>query len=210
MSAEKEGFAARWSRLKQEREIAEPEPEAAAAGELAEPEHHEPPDDTLSDAELLEKYELPDPDAMKAGDDFSVFMKKAIPERLRRRALRNLWLSNPALANLDELVDYGEDFTDAATVIENMQTVYQVGRGAAWKFKEEQEHLAALAEEAGEEEVSEEAEPDTEEAAPEEEPPALAEAEESVVEITDTEEESPEPVEEIAAYRPRPMRFSFE
>ena len=56
-------------------------------------------------------------------------MARAVPERLRRRALRKLWLSNPALANLDNLVDYGEDYTDAALVIENLQTAYQVGKG---------------------------------------------------------------------------------
>ena len=82
-----------------------------------------------SDEELLAELGLPDPDTMKAGDDFQVFMAKAVPDRLRRRALRHLWLSNPALANLDGLLDYGEDFTDSATVIENLQTAYQVGKG---------------------------------------------------------------------------------
>ena len=72
---------------------------------------------------------LPDPDTLQPGDDFRAFMAKAVPDRLRRRALRRLWQSNPALANLDGLVDYGEDFTDSATVIENMQTAYQVGKG---------------------------------------------------------------------------------
>jgi hypothetical protein len=30
---------------------------------------------------------------------------------------------------LDGLIDYGDDFTDAGTVVANMQTAYQVGRG---------------------------------------------------------------------------------
>jgi len=85
--------------------------------------------DELSDEELLEQLELPDPDTMQAGDDFAAFMKKAVPERLRRRALRRLWTSNPVLANVDMLVDYGEDFTDSALVVENLQTAYQVGKG---------------------------------------------------------------------------------
>ena len=42
------------------------------------------------------------------------------------------------LANVDMLVDYGEDFTDAATVVENLQTTYQVGKGML-------EHLKSLA-----------------------------------------------------------------
>ena len=33
------------------------------------------------------------------------------------------------LANVDGLVDYGEDYTDAACVIEGLQTAYQVGKG---------------------------------------------------------------------------------
>jgi hypothetical protein len=63
------------------------------------------------------------------GDDFSVFMSKTVPDRIRRRALRILWRSNPVLANVDMLVDYGEDFTDAAMAVENIQTAYQVGKG---------------------------------------------------------------------------------
>ena len=205
MSAEKEGFATRWSRMKREGEISEPEPEAPEA--LAEPEAEGPPDDTLSDEELLEKYDLPDPDAMQAGDDFSLFMKKAVPEKLRRRALRRLWLSNPVLANLDEMVDYGEDFTDAATVVENMSTIYQVGKGSAWKFKAEQERLAALAAEESDEELPEQEseEPEMFE--------AVSEAEPVVEEATDNPEPVDEPPEEeieVVMHRPRPMRFSFE
>ncbi|MFT7595868.1 MAG: hypothetical protein ACI8R4_003200, partial [Paracoccaceae bacterium] len=81
------------------------------------------------DAEVLAELNLPDPDALKLGDDVRGFMAQAVPERLRRRALRQLWRLNPVLANIDGLVDYGEDFTDAACVIENMQTAYQVGKG---------------------------------------------------------------------------------
>jgi len=81
------------------------------------------------DNEILEELGLPDPEALGPGDDFRGFMAKAVPDRIRRRALRRLWRVNPALANLDGLIDYGEDFTDGATVIENLQTTYQVGKG---------------------------------------------------------------------------------
>ena len=56
-------------------------------------------------------------------------MKEVVPERLRRRALKKLWLSNPLLANVDGLVDYGEDFTDAAVGAGFVETTYQVGKG---------------------------------------------------------------------------------
>ena len=82
-----------------------------------------------TDAELLEELDLPDPDTLVMGDDFSVFMSKTVPDRIRRRALRILWRSNPVLANVDMLVDYGEDFTDAAMAVENIQTAYLVGKG---------------------------------------------------------------------------------
>ncbi|MCI5097359.1 MAG: DUF3306 domain-containing protein [Rhodobacteraceae bacterium] len=82
-----------------------------------------------SDEDILEELQLPDPDTLEAGDDFKAFMTDAVPQRIKTRALRRLWLSNPALANIDGLVDYGEDFTDAATVVENLATAYQVGKG---------------------------------------------------------------------------------
>ena len=119
------GFASRWSRLKREAKADAPEPEAEAGA--VEPEA--PVDDDRPDEEVLEELGLPDPDTLKPGDNFTAFMARAVPARLRNRALRRLWISDPVLANLDELLDYGEDFTDAATVIENLQTAYQVGKG---------------------------------------------------------------------------------
>ncbi|MDP4032471.1 MAG: DUF3306 domain-containing protein [Pseudorhodobacter sp.] len=82
-----------------------------------------------TDAEILQDLGLQDPDTMQMGDDFAAFMRSAVPDRLRQRALRRLWRSNPVLANLDGLLDYGEDYTDAATVLPGMTTAYQVGRG---------------------------------------------------------------------------------
>lgn len=82
-----------------------------------------------SDEEILAEFGLPDPDTMEQGDDFAAFLKSAVPERLRRRALRRLWRSNPVLANLDGLIDHGEDFTDKAVVVPGMMTTYQVGKG---------------------------------------------------------------------------------
>jgi len=150
-SRDSEAFLSRWSRRKQtgpETATAEPLPETVP--------DDAPVDEELTDEELLAELDLPDPDTMKDDADFSAFMKARVPERLRRRALRTLWRSNPVLANLDELVDYGEDYTDAATVMENMQTVYEVGKGAAEKWKR---HVAALAEAEAEEKEGAAAEP---------------------------------------------------
>lgn len=82
-----------------------------------------------SDAEVLEELGLPDPDDLEPGQDISAFMQKAVPEHLRRRALRQLWRLNPILANLDGLNDYDGDFTNAATDAPGVATAYRVGKG---------------------------------------------------------------------------------
>lgn len=94
-----------------------------------------------SDAEILAELDLPDPDMLQPGDPVTAFMSRAVPERIRKRALRRLWRVNPVLANLDGLVDYDDDYTDAATVVEGLRTGYQVGKGML-------SHIEALAEKA--------------------------------------------------------------
>ena len=81
------------------------------------------------DAEILEELGLPDPDTLEPGQDIAAFMNSAVPERLRRRALRQLWRLNPVLANLDGLNDYDGDFTNAVTDAPGVKTAYQVGKG---------------------------------------------------------------------------------
>jgi hypothetical protein len=113
-------FLSRWSR----RKLGSGVPEEAA------PEAPAPaPDPEKTDAEILAEHGLPDPDDLAPGDDIRGFMNGAIPARLRNRALRKLWVGNPVLANLDELVEYGEDYTDAATVVESLASAWQAGRG---------------------------------------------------------------------------------
>ncbi len=145
------GFASRWSRLKREAKAEAPESggDAEAGAGVTEPEA--PVEDDRPDEEVLEELGLPDPDTLKPGDNFAAFMARAVPTRLRNRALRKLWISDPVLANLDELLDYGEDFTDAATVVENLQTAYQVGKGFVDKVAELSGEDAGSAEEGAEE-----------------------------------------------------------
>lgn len=168
-----------------------------------------------SDAELLAELQLPDPDSLGQGDDFTVFLTEAIPARIRTRALRRLWLSNPVLANVDGLVDYGEDFTDAACAVENIQTAYQVGKGMT-------AHVDEMARQAAE--AAEDEEVEAQEALATDK--AAAEAvEDSVTELPEpaagalTAEVAAAPSQseaaEITAYMPPPisprrMRFTFE
>ncbi len=82
-----------------------------------------------TEEEVLTELDLPNPDEMQTGDDFSVFMKSAVPAALRNRALRRLWTSSPVLANVDMLVDYGEDFTGKNDPVRLIKTIYRVGKG---------------------------------------------------------------------------------
>lgn len=158
-----------------------------------------------TDAEVLAELDLPDPDTLGMGDDFTAFMGKAVPDRIRRRALRTLWRSNPVLANVDMLVDYGDDFTDSATVIENMQTAYQVGKGML-------KHVEEMARQAAERENPPEVEkiPEDIEDAPEEDDVLIAAVEDNneaaVLSDEDTEEEG----ETLAVPTPRRMKFMIE
>lgn len=93
-------------------------------------------EEALSDHELLEKYELPDPETVEDEAGLDRFFEGDMPERLRRLALRRVWRLNPLFRFADEMVEYGEDYTDAATVVEGMQTAYQVGKGYLTKAKE--------------------------------------------------------------------------
>ena len=128
-----QGFLSRWSARKTQiaRAAAVPEDnleeQNEAAGGQAEQEIDE--EAALTDNELLEKYELPDPNDVEEEGELDRFFDGKTPERLRQMALRRLWRINPLFGIVDEMVEYGEDYTDAATVIDGMQTAYQVGKG---------------------------------------------------------------------------------
>jgi hypothetical protein len=111
-----------------------------------------------TDEEILEELGLPDPTTLKPGDDFAAFLKDAVPDRIKKIALRKLWTSNPILANVDGLLDYGEDFTDAAVGAGVVETTYQVGKGMLAHVQEmarQAEEAALKALEDDEEEVIE-------------------------------------------------------
>ncbi|WP_297781501.1 DUF3306 domain-containing protein [uncultured Roseovarius sp.] len=160
-----------------------------------------------TDEELCEELGLPDPDTLQLGDDFRAFMGKAVPERLRRRALRRLWVSNPVLANIDGLVDYAEDYTDSAMVVPDMKTAYQVGKGMLAHVEEMARQAEALANPPVAEDEVAEVEVDVDVEEPEAEV-ALAEVAPADVasDVVDAADEASDPV---AAPRRR-MRFQFE
>ncbi|OUS35762.1 hypothetical protein A9Q94_11505 [Rhodobacterales bacterium 56_14_T64] len=188
----------------------------ARAEVVAQAEQRDAEVEDKSDAEILAELELPDPDSLGEGDDFKVFLTETVPARIRTRALRRLWLTNPVLANVDGLVDYGEDFTDASCVIKNIKTAYQVGKGMT-AHVEELERQAAAEAEAAVKQVAEADEPATDEPATDE----LAAVDETISEqpeqgaVVQTAYVAPAPyepkVDEMPAYTsPRRMRFAFD
>ena len=119
-----EGFLGRWARRKSEARLSGPEQlEEDQPGEqsAATVQTQEPP--------AFDLKSLPDIDSLGPGSDFSVFMQAGVPKDLRTKALRKLWLAKPELANLDGLLDYGEDLTGSFKTVEHLKTAYQVGKG---------------------------------------------------------------------------------
>ncbi|MBP0484750.1 DUF3306 domain-containing protein [Sagittula salina] len=120
---------------------AEAEAREAAERQAAEDALAETPD-----AKLLEEAGLPEPEKIESIDQLQAFLKSALPQRLKTRALRHHWGSNPVLANLDGLLEYGEDYTDAARCVPDMKTLYQVGKGMFDKVAEAEAAAKAKAE----------------------------------------------------------------
>lgn len=204
-----------WSRRKAA--VAEAEAAEAKARAEAEIAEREARLEEKTDEEILQELGLKDPEELQAGDDFAAFLKAAVPDRIRRRALRKLWLSNPALANLDNLVEYGEDYTDAATVVENLQSAIRLGRGALEQVEAQgappEGHEGPAA--AGEQETvrfPSETEGDREHATmasatqPDEDPASGYGSDAGEVPATDQQAEAEE---EEEAPRPRRMKFHF-
>jgi Protein of unknown function (DUF3306) len=111
--AEPGGFLARWSRLKQAARKAQ----APAAPEPQAP----PPEPAAQDLPAIEE--------LNADSDFTAFMRPGVPDSLRNAALRKLWSSDPVYANLDGLVEYGEDFAADFNAGAAVATLYRVLEG---------------------------------------------------------------------------------
>jgi len=147
--ADEESVLARWGRRKaaalqpetandsQDGPIATVAPDAVPAD--TEPQAAKNPNNATEE----EIAALPDIDSLDAGSDFSAFMKEGVPEELKSRALRKLWRVDPAFAHVDGLLDYDDDFTDAALVVEGLKTIYKVGKGMVSDEDETEEDAVA-------------------------------------------------------------------
>jgi hypothetical protein len=139
------GFLSRWSDRKNQIAKGGDVPDEGPAPEIAEDSIIEDEEDAaLTDAELLEKYDLPDPEVVTEESGLEQFLNgRGLPGRVRQMALRRLWRLNPLFGVVDDMVEYGEDYTDAATVIEGMKTAYTVGKGYAKEVVEPEETEAS-------------------------------------------------------------------
>ena len=135
------GFLSRWSARKSQIAKGEDVPDEVPAPEIADDAAVEDDEDAaLTDAELLEKYDLPDPATVTEESGLERFLNgEGLPGRVRQMALRRLWRLNPLFGVIDDMVEYGEDYTDAATVIEGLKTAYTVGKGYAKEVVEPEE-----------------------------------------------------------------------
>ncbi len=129
-----ETFLARWSRRKRGGEpttpVAEPVDDAATieTGDETIGRSATDKDAMLTEADFVDvNFE-----ALDFGSDYTRFMGKNVPDAIRNRALRKLWVSDPVLANMDGLHDYFGDYTDEAVAIKPgqiLQTAYKFGQG---------------------------------------------------------------------------------
>ncbi|MGH6892124.1 MAG: DUF3306 domain-containing protein [Dongiaceae bacterium] len=122
MAKGSESFLRRWARLKAER-AKEEKPRIAPASVP------EPAATTGSEPQPASPEELPSIDSLTKDSDFTAFLKAGVPEALRRLALRKLWRSDPVFANLDGLVEYGEDFGAPFRKPGPVATLFRLGRG---------------------------------------------------------------------------------
>jgi hypothetical protein len=129
MVEDKQGFLSRWSKRKQ----------AQTANPDVDPDEETPATDAVEiDQEQLEAErseaeinrlaaEAVDLEKVEYGFDFSIFMKRGVPDLLRKKALKKFFNSNPVLANLDGLNDYDEDYNNPLHMV--YKSSWDVGRG---------------------------------------------------------------------------------
>lgn len=146
---DKKGFLKRWSRLKLEEAERQPAPAPVTAPPVEDapleakqeiaPAEAETEDSAEAETEEpFDPADLPDIDSLDKDSDYTGFLKAGVPAQLRRMALQKLFRSDPALAVLDGLNDYDEDFT-LAKVAEKIVSSYKPGRGYADDTEEEDE-----------------------------------------------------------------------
>lgn len=139
---EGKGRFARWSEAKQAERAAEDhsrdqsQDQSQDQSEGAELASAQPDAQTLASNQAA--AEAVDLATLNKDSDLSVFFREGVPDMLRKQALASLWRSNPIYANVDGLVDYGQDFGDPKLIMKTFVSAYQAGRGYLKHIVEEE------------------------------------------------------------------------
>jgi hypothetical protein len=202
------GFLQRWSKRKAavknenpalaDDESLDDQNQALAAEEKPEA-SLEAAEDDLTDEDLCAKYELTHPDQCDDPEQLDDFFNRPLPDRLKQLAMRRMWRLNPLFRFADEMVEYGENYTDAATVLPDMQSAYKVGKGYFDKLMAEKaEAEDAVAEDAADEDNAEDAVNDEASDSPNPEETAQVESQSNADEGLATEENNPKTPKDVS------------
>lgn len=138
MAERDDEFLSRWSRRKAEARRAGRAPDEPERGAEGAPQRRDkaPSEKRVEGAGADQPDDAAKPsfddidfDKLDFHSDYTRFMKAGVPAAVQRRALRQLWRSDPVLAVLDGLNDYDLDYTDTATVVPDLKTAWKIGRG---------------------------------------------------------------------------------
>lgn len=127
MAADEKSFFERWSQRKQaarEQPTQNPEPPREASPAC---QQSDTPKDEKTPAEGTPP--LPPIENLTADSDYTVFMREGVPEELRQRALRKLWLTDTIFTAPDVLDIYALDYANAPSFPAGVKTLFQVGVG---------------------------------------------------------------------------------
>jgi Protein of unknown function (DUF3306) len=146
-----EGFASRWSRLKQrarDDKLREAEPPSPPAPVEAKPDERKAPEEEKKPFDISE---LPSVESLTKDSDYSGFMRAEVPEDLRQKALRKLWASDPMLSGPEILDMHNLDYNNVPTFPQGLKSLFRVGQGMLDALEaEDAEKQAAAAKPEGE------------------------------------------------------------
>lgn len=117
-----------WSRRR--RAVAAEEGDRVRREEEAQQEATEAELEEADDETLLQMLGLPDPETLTPADA-ARFMAREVPGRLRKRALRAMFRSHPALSLPDGLLDYDEDYVNAPLAPRSARPIWNAVRRVA-------------------------------------------------------------------------------
>ena len=118
MSGPDDTFLARWSRRKQA--VKEAESAQEQAGDQPAPTGEAPPDaKTAVEGEppaVEDMQSLPKIEELTAESDISAFLRKGVPDALRKAALRKAWSLDPTIRDFVGPAEYAWDFNNPASI----------------------------------------------------------------------------------------------